>query len=60
MIDITTIQTFQPLPELQKLNFENISLKKENEGIKIVVSTFLCLALGVGLYKLIKHQNEEY
>lgn len=60
MIDITTIQTFQPLPELQKLNLENITLKKENEGIKIVVSTFLCLALGVGLYKLIKHQNEEY
>ena len=60
MIDITTIQTFQVLPKLQILNTENIALKKENNGTKMVLTAFVFLTLGVGLYKLIKHQNEEY
>lgn len=60
MIDITSIQTFTVLPELQILNNENIALKKENIGIKMVLTTFVFLTLGVGLYKLIQYQNEEH
>ena len=60
MIDITTIQTYAALPELQTLNRENIYLKKENEGIKIIVTTIICLSLGIGLYVIINKHNEEY
>lgn len=60
MIDITTIQTYAALPELQTLNRENIYLKEENEGIKIIVTTIICLSLGIGLYVIINKHNEEY
>lgn len=60
MIDITTIQTFQVLPQLQVLNTENIALKKRNEGIITLISTILCLSVGVGLFIIIKKHNEEY
>lgn len=60
MIDITTLQTFDVPLEIKVLNHENKILKNENEGIKIIVSTIICLALGVGLYILVNQKNEEY
>lgn len=60
MIDITSIQTFEVPREFQILNSENIFLKKENEGIKILGKTVVFLTIGVGLFILIKKYNEEY
>ncbi len=59
MIDFTTIQTFEVLPELSALNGENIALKKSN----LVLNTILCsvgiVAIIAGIYYINKKREEE-
>ena len=58
MIDLTTIQMFDVMPDLKALNNTNISLGKENNVLTTLVNV---LFIGTGLYvgyRLISYYNK--
>ena len=60
MVDITTIQTFEVLPELEVLNTKNLALSRENKLLKIALTATVILALGsFGFYLYKLRENEE-
>jgi hypothetical protein len=56
MIDFTTVQTFEVLPDVALLNAKNVALNKENRMIKVVFASFLFIVIGTGLYLLANNQ----
>jgi hypothetical protein len=60
MIDLTTIQAFEILPALSELNANNIALKKNNEGYRFLLTTIAVIAIGTGIFIIIKkHQDDK-
>lgn len=59
MIDLTTIQAYQILPALTELNANNLALKKNNEGYKFLLTTIAVIAIGTGIFIIIKKQQDD-
>ena len=59
MIDLSTIQAYEVLPELSQLNANNIALKKNNEGYRFLLTTLAVIAIGTGIFLIVKkHQDD--
>ena len=59
MIDFTTIQTFDVLPELSALNAENIALKKSNRTLNFILGSLAVGIVGGGIYYLYKKRQDD-
>lgn len=59
MIDLTTIQAYKILPELAELNADNLTLKKDNEGYRFLLTTIAVIALGTGIFLIVKKQQDD-
>lgn len=59
MIDLTTIQAFEILPALSELNSDNLVLKKNNEGYRLLLTTIGVIAIGTGIFMIIKKQQDD-
>lgn len=57
MIDFTTIQTYEVLPQLSELNAENITLKNQNQLFKVVFTSLIILIIGSSIYIISKNNQ---